>query len=231
MRLTYSFLKMKTYNPNLPLIYIHVPKTAGQSVQKIFLGWFPERIRFNYFSEATGDKPKKQNLKIGPDAPVIFGHFNRRRQFGIQDYYPEVEQFLTILRDPFEMHISRFFYTRNNSHEWRRGFTLHDDLYRHIVDGHLNMIEHFPAEMTLENFPQQLHSNFIHIGTVETLPQSLEIMAEKIGRPFSRQTIPHVNRTERSNRTLEGLPLQQLRKAFRDKWPLEHAVYDYANQL
>ncbi len=103
---------MRTFDAQKPLIFIHVPKTAGMAVRKIVQGWFPRRFYLHYHNEAKGKMPDLLPLasrKFTRKPPAIYGHFNKNRGFGIEDYYPEVTQFVTIIRDPFELAISNYF--------------------------------------------------------------------------------------------------------------------------
>jgi len=43
---------------------------------------------------------------------LVYGHFNRDHGFGVEQYYPEVNQFMTMLRDPFEAAISMYYFHR-----------------------------------------------------------------------------------------------------------------------
>lgn len=221
---------MRQFDPSQPLIFIHVPKTAGNSVRETVFSWFEGRSYRHYFDPANQTMPPRRDLaqlgaQHGP--PLIMGHFNKRRGFGIQDYYPQVSQFLTILRDPLEMHVSRFHYTRRV----RKTGAIHDDigdsdLDAHINTGHLNMLEHFPHDMTLDNYRELLSRDFIDIGCLDTLGPSLRRMAERLGRPAPTQPVP------RKNASSEQVQLTQAqRDVFRQRFPLEHAIYDHAKQM
>ena len=104
---------VKIYESSQPLIFIHIPKTAGVSVTEIFNGWYGDRLLLHYHDEVAEKMPAKYDLKSIHDAllPIcIYGHFNRKRGFGLEDYYPDINQFITILRDPFERAISGYFF-------------------------------------------------------------------------------------------------------------------------
>ena len=87
----------------------------------IVRGWFGERYHRHYFDEKTGALPEHPDT--GPGS-VVFGHFNRARGFGVEHHYPEVQQFVTVLRDPFEMAVSGYFYTRKMRAAWKDASNL-----------------------------------------------------------------------------------------------------------
>ncbi|WP_415918879.1 hypothetical protein [Tateyamaria sp. SN6-1] len=224
-------MQMRAYNPYQPLIFIHVPKTAGTSVRSLFAQLFPGRVHHHYCDESAGSLPPKRNLNAlcqNGLAPILFGHFNENRGFGIREYYPHVTQFVTILRDPFEMHLSRYFYTKRRQKDWQRTSDVGDTgLRQFIEEGHLNMMEHFPRDMTLTSFETDLAEQFVDVGCVETLSSSVSRITARLGATMDDMTVPMRNQSERELHQ----DLAPLRILFRERWPLEHAIYDYARRM
>jgi len=93
---------MLNYKFSKTLISIHIPKTGGTSFKDVLYTWFGKNLFFHYYNEREGIMPVKYELLPGI---CIHGHFNRKRNFGVQDYYPEATQFITILRDRLCMQI------------------------------------------------------------------------------------------------------------------------------
>lgn len=102
----------------MPLISIHIPKCAGSSFSNVLEKWLGQKFYKHYFNEESNKMPPKYVLRPGL---CIHGHFNKERKFGIKGCYSEVDQFVTILRNPFEIAISDYFYAKRNSEE---GFHL-----------------------------------------------------------------------------------------------------------
>ncbi|MCA0873479.1 sulfotransferase family protein [Seohaeicola saemankumensis] len=225
---------MQEYDPAKPLIYIHVPKTGGQSVRQIFQSWFHDRIRFHYFDAANGRLPDRIDLDSPENRqapPLIYGHFNSERGFGIEQYYPGVRQFVTILRDPFDMHVSRFFYARGRMRAGQKiGVKIEvDTVAKHLESSPLVMLEHFPRPTTTENYRDILEEFFVEVGIFEDLQTSLNRIAAQLDLPPPGE-LPHLNaRPERTAETLDVPP--DARARFRDRFPLEHAVYDHARAM
>jgi hypothetical protein len=139
---------LRAYDCNIPLIAIHIPKTAGSSVKEIFRAWFGDRLLFHYFNKRSSEMPPKYDLVAmhTKEQPiVIYGHFNRTRNFGIEHYYPKAEQFITILRDPFERVVSGYFYMRENRKDWiDQSRVPKDKLRDHILNTKGSMLHYFP---------------------------------------------------------------------------------------
>ncbi len=222
----YRYYFMRDYDRNQPLIAIHIPKSAGTSTRAVFKSWFGGGFREHYFDENKGRMPKRHDLARiqRPDRPVVvYGHFNRRRHFGVEDYYPEVTQFVTILRDPFELVMSSYFFTRKVGRTWKdRSRVPTAKLSEHILSATPNMLNHFPREVTMANYKELIEEYFIDIGTMETLHDSVHRIARKLGMPFEPKMLGHLNATERN----ESVPAS-LRDLFVEKNELEYAVYNY----
>lgn len=213
---------MQSFCADEPLIFIHVPKTAGSSVRAVVQNWFPDQFNTHYYNEAQGGLPKRLDLEATSPPPVIYGHFNRLRGFGVDDYYPQVRQFLTILRDPFDMHISRYLFTQKAAVNWKRRSDVEGvSLQEHLETGHLNMLEHFPRPVSFENYRDQIEEFFIDIGCMETLPSCLQRFATKLGRA-APQELPHLN----ASAPKPELP-QKAYAQFRARFPLEFEIYDW----
>lgn len=220
---------MKTYDPSCPLVFIHVPKTAGASVRRVFKNWFKERFVPHYFGEANGTLPQRSPLfdQHTPDSPVcVYGHFNQKRGFGVQDNYPDAQQFMTILRDPFEMAISGYYYMRNTGAGWKDASNFpQGDLDAYLKTMTPNMLGHFPRPVTTDTYKDIIDSCFVDIGFTEDLGPSLARMAATLGHPFDDAMLEHHNLAERDD---QNAAAQELRAQFQDRHPLEFAVYDYA---
>jgi len=207
---------MAVYDPALPLIAIHIPKAAGSSVQTIYRRWFGAGFLDHYFH--GGPPPPRRRLEAPPatDRPVVlYGHFNRLRGMGIEDRYPEVTQFVTILRDPFERAVSRHFYLRRRD---GRTADLRTDLLHQKPEW--SMLCHFPRGVTMDNYRQVLDTFFIEIGIVEQLEESLRRIAGKLGKDYEPRSVPLHNASPRD----EPVPYE-LAEEFAERHPLEYAVY------
>jgi len=224
---------MKSYDPHSPLIFIHVPKTAGSSVREVFKGWFGSGLIPHYFNEATASPPGRDPRFDchSFNAPVcVYGHFNRNRGFGVTDDYPDAMQFVTILRDPFEMAVSHYFYTLRASENWKdRSRVPKDNLANHLRNASPNMLNHFPCAVTYENVWEVIESYFVEVGVTERLAESLQLIASALGKTSSSPSqIPRVNATERDTGNID---LAELRIEYRERFPLEFAVYDHVRWL
>ncbi|MBB5352644.1 hypothetical protein HNR46_002892 [Haloferula luteola] len=206
-----------------------MPKAGGTSSRNIVRSWFEPNFHTHYINEMDGSLPAPVDLAQVhcPSQPaVIFGHFNRRRGAGIPDYYPEVRQFVTILRDPLALAISRYFYTRKNGKDWKQSpETLDLTINDYLRECRIDMLQHFPTDTSIDNYEEVIHEHFVHIGITEKLSCSMAVIARKLGKRPPRY-VPVKNRCSR-----EGTICEQAQKAFRERHELEFAVYDCAKRL
>ena len=217
---------MKPYNIQKPLIVIHIPKAAGRSSRTVFKDWYGDNLHLHYFDEVNGKMPDYIDIdKLhSPKKPlVLYGHFNKLRKFGIEDYYPGADQFVTILRDPYELLISHYFYSKKVGDTWQdKSRAPKTDLETYLNNTKPNMLNHFPREMNINNYKDICEQYFIEIGITEKLDESLHRIAKKLGVKYSNN-VPEINKTERTQKVPEGF-----RDQFIELHRLEYEVYNYA---
>ncbi|MCP4128260.1 MAG: sulfotransferase family protein [Gammaproteobacteria bacterium] len=209
---------MREYDPDLPLIAMHIPKTGGSSIKELYKQWFKTGFLPHY--KRRGKLPRKHNLsrKHSAETPVVvYGHFNKRREFGIEHYYPEAKQFVTILRNPFERAVSRYFFFKKMSEKQDE---LRDVLLHQIPEW--SMCCHFPRDVTMDNYKKMIETQFIEIGVMEHMEESIQRIAKKLNRQYEPESLKRRNVSKRDSR----VPYE-LEEEFIEKHPLEYAVYNY----
>ena len=219
---------MKPYDPKQALISLHIPKAGGTSLGEVLRQWYGSRFYQHYCDEKNNRMPPRLELRPGI---CIHGHFNARRRFGVADYYPAAGQFIAMLRDPFEIVVSRFFYEKKRAsllESFRGGkpLVLPDDVNQYLEqeivkhDYHPNMLDYMPAEMTRDNFTDIINANFVYAGIVEDFAFCLARLAERLGKALP--ALPQMNMSERYAAVDE-----RYRREFREAHPLEYAIYNY----
>jgi len=217
---------MIQYEPGKPLISLHIPKCAGQSFRRVLEQWYQSQFYIHYFQQYNA-LPPRHELKPGI---CIHGHFNRTKGFGVMDYYPEVNQFITILRDPLEAAISNYFFWKTKAREKQlkngiikagdeRDYGDIDDFFRKRPKS--GILDFMPYELTPANYQEILATKFVWIGLVDNLNAAIEVLARKLG--FAPVPLERINASPRDE---ELSPL--LRQAFIRANALEFKIYHYA---
>jgi sulfotransferase famil protein len=218
---------MKLYNREKPLISIHVPKCGGTSFRAVLQQWFGPNLYRHYVDERLNQMPCRHQLRAGI---CIHGHFNKKRNIGVMNYYPEADQFITILRDPFEMAVSRYFYAKGKgANRFRDGRPVgamrqrFPDVKAYLQNGRKKCYlgNFLPYEVTLDNYEEMFDKDFVYVGITEALQTSVDTLAKKLGvAPIA------VGRLNLSTRDEEVTA--EIREEFVAHHPLEYAIYNYA---
>ncbi|MBX3417184.1 MAG: sulfotransferase family 2 domain-containing protein [Pirellulaceae bacterium] len=225
---------MKTYNPEEPIIYTHIPKCAGTSVVRLLKEWFgPAYHKLNQDETQDILLPKVEALDANgnwlPNVKCIHGHFNHGRGYGLPYYYPEITQYFTILRDPFDLIVSMYFFAKGRSKEgkfWFRGeqvdFSKQFPSVSEYVRGYPYWLyHHLPQNVSLINYQQVLSERFVYMGIFEDMEQTLRNLAKILGKP--ERDLPHMNVSNYDEKVPESL-----RDQFYSDYPLLKKVYDFA---
>lgn len=177
---------MKAYDPEQPLISLHVPKCAGQSFRGLLRHWYGDRLLFHYFHRQNAPPPRY----ILQPRTCVHGHFNCKKGLGVDAYYPGAVQFITILRDPLEIALSNYFYWKRKARQLQieRGTLRQGDEhdYRDIDDflrkrSRSHLLNFLPAALTRDNYREFLEARFVWIGLVENLDETVPVLAGRLG--------------------------------------------------
>ena len=218
---------MKQYDKEKPIISLHIPKCGGSSLNVVLQRWFKRKLYRHYFNERKNQMPKRHNLKSiifrqrFKTGICIHGHFNNERNFGVFDYYPEVDQFFAFLREPFEIRVSLYFYAkRQELKAWSKFKDINDYLLRGGI-ANPYLLNYMPYEVTMTNYREIIEKHFVYLGVIENMQTSVNVLAEKLG--FFTTKVKHLNVAKRD----EDISAD-LREEFKRTHPLEYAVYEYA---
>lgn len=224
---------MKEYEKEYPLISIHIPKAGGTSFLSVLAAWFGKKLYTHYFDAKQGKLPKKRNLRYGllkrkfKKGICIHGHFNKKRGFGVSEYYPEARQFITILRNPLELALSHYFYLKEFGNFMFRKGTDSDitNRYKNVDDylenHHSYILQHFPFDLSIDNYEEILDKYFVYIGILEDFQVSTNMLAKKLG-------FPEVKVSWRNAARRDEDVSEMVINDFIGRHRLEFAIYEFA---
>jgi hypothetical protein len=226
----------QAYDPARPLFSLHVPKTAGTSFRNDLEAWFgPERMAFHYRGD-QGEPPPRAALAPGL---CVHGHFNRLRGIGVRQYYPAADQFIVLLRDPFDRFVSTWRYLH---FQVRSGVLAPDFADRPDLETWLDRRRRaaetgedpfsFLAQLADAADPARpaavFGPQYLAVGVSERYAQSVELFAAILGRdPPTR--ITRLNGAGEPHRAGDPtIERPDLRQTYVDAFRLEYAVYEAA---
>ena len=215
---------MKEYDKSKPLILIHIPKTAGVTVKEIYKKWYGDNLLFHYSNGITmPEKYELSSLHTAENPTFVYGHFNGAKKFGIEDYYPEVDQFITVLREPFEIAVSGFFYVKKTNPEWRERLNLHEgELEEFIQSWQLGLFDYFPCEITEDNYKKVIEEKFVEVGITKYLDESMIRISKKLKQNYDSGSLQRLNVAKRDQEVSASI-----KEEFIKKHSLEYKVYNY----
>jgi hypothetical protein len=223
-----------SYDPGRPLFSLHVPKTAGTSFRNDLEAWFGRENMAYHYRGDQGEAPERARLRPGL---CVHGHFNRLRGIGVRQYYPEADQFIVLLRDPFDRFVSnwRYLHFQVRSGVSVPAFADRPDLATWLDRRRLALAEtgedpfSFLAQLADPVDPAAPEAAFgpqyLAVGVTERYAQSVELIAAVLGKPPPSEE-RRLNLASEPHR--EGDPDEErpeLREAYARAFPLEHAVY------
>jgi hypothetical protein len=227
---------MLEYNPENPLVFIHLFKTAGSSLRNIFMmKWFIERFVEHKDGEVRKDSLYVKGLTCCSDYisklkseglynPIFFGHFD---ETGIYKFPEECNQFMTILRNPFDIQVSAYFFIKQEKLETEHNCVEDFILKSSFAHRFSNVFT--KEKMTSENYKEIIQKYFIAIGSLKNYEKSLKIFSEVLGVKYTPDLLDiKINETKKSS---DYYIPNHLREEHRKLFPLEYEIYDYVNDL
>lgn len=230
-------LRAQRYDPARPLFSLHVPKTAGTSFRNDLEAWFGrDRLHFHYRGD-QGEAPTKAQLRPGL---CVHGHFNRLRGIGVRQYYPEADQFIVVLREPYDRFVStwRYLHFQIRSGVAVPAFADRPDLAAWL-DSRRRELEatgedpfSFLAQLADPVDPAAPAAAFgpqyLAVGVSERYVETVELFAAVLGRtpPAAETRLNLASEPHRAGDPAEAGP--DLRAAYERAFPLEYKVYEAA---
>lgn len=223
----------RVYDPAAPLIFTHIPKCAGTSFIRVLRFWFREAYCHLIQDETKDIKLPKVTVfnedgSFRQDIKCIHGHFNHQRGYGLPDHYPEVKQYITIMRDPFDIVVSMYFFFKGKSIRgefFNRGeqidvrdrFPTVEHYVRNYPDW---LYDHFPQNICLNNYQEQIRKRFIYIGLFEDMQTSIDVLAAIFGKNSMEMPKKNVSNYD------EPVP-ERLRDRFYRDFPLLLKIHQF----
>ncbi|MBW8011346.1 MAG: sulfotransferase family protein [Chloroflexi bacterium] len=172
--------KDSTIPQDQTVIFLHIPKTAGITLNRIIDRQFNKEEIFHIHGDElilqeAGDTLKDVEIEIRNNLKLIRGHF----QYGLHKHISQTASYFTLLRDPIERVISQYYYVKRD-----RDHLLHDK----VENGKMGLDEYIESGITPEvnNGQTRLISGEDHLYAYgKCTPELLDLAKKNIQSHFS----------------------------------------------
>jgi hypothetical protein len=208
-------------------IFVHIPKTGGSSIEKVFVS---KGVPFTPFYYQYSYKKRKYHFKINEQH--AFPH-EMRRCYGTTSW-SEYFKFI-IVRNPWERFLSYYFHMINQNLRGNVETTepLADISFNGFVnmffDKNKNPIKKEKHRAMIEPCMSWITDDIDYIMRLESIDLEFNIVCDKIGIP--RQKPPHIGKTNHKHYT--EYYDDETRQIVADKFAkdIDYFGYEYGEQV
>lgn len=228
------------------LIFLHILKTAGTTLNIILENYYPPERTFATFPNRRHPEGSLEGFRALSAAEkanidLLTGHMG----FGLHRDLPRPAVYITILRDPVERVVSRYYHEKRDplSHahdmiqkgmglaEYAQYYAEHarmDNLQTRMIAGNWELRGHGPCTTDmLETAKQNLRNHFAIVGLTERFDETYLLLT----RHFGWSPISYLRHNVAGNRP----PLKKIhpedRQALESYNQFDGELYKYAQQL
>jgi len=209
---------MNIYNSLTPLIFLHIPKTAGTSIRDIFIEWYGNDNIIQCYNKDTIKVQQYKALRALKPNTVLYGHFSNASRC-----IPEIQQIVTILRNPFSRAVSEYFHRKRHK-------TIKDNndtLTKYILNTkHSTLIDRVSFKIDSTNYKEIINKKFLYIGLTEYIEDSLLQLSKILDKQYTLNSLPKLNVAPSYDEEIPSF----LEEQFNEKYRLEVDIYNYVLQ-
>jgi Sulfotransferase family len=220
------------------LIFLHIPKSAGTTVNRLIEGEYP---LFQIFSvDPFFSRWSRRHLwSLPPERLKRFRIFKGHMPFGLHKILPQPVTYFAVFRDPIDRVISAFYFMRNyplNPNYWRfrrLDWQLDDFVCNSPRDNvQTKMVAGAPYEepCTTEIFEEAKHNlrqHFSVVGLAERFEESLALMKLRYGWKLESYSSFNITRRRPSKQELPQTTLDLIA----EKNSFDIALYQLASEI
>lgn len=228
-----------TLHDHKSLIFLHIPKAAGTTLNRVIERQYPERATFsidggNVYESIEEFKSLSNEQRDG--FLCLKGHM----PFGLHLYMAQPCAYITLLRDPVDRMISHYYYVLRTPNHYlyeqvvSREMTLEDyvgsDISTELQNGQTKLLagdEKNPPRNMLRIAKRNLREHFMVVGLTERFDESLVLMKKRLCWDDIRYRPRNVTRSRPSR---NGVPLSTVR-LIEERNQKDLELYAFARQL
>lgn len=167
------------------VIFLHIPKAAGSTLNKILDKQYPANATFQIHGGAI-ERSISSFKRMSQEEKVKLQCLRGHQPFGLHEWLPQPSTYITLLRDPVERLISHYYYVMRREphflHDDAEGMSLEEyagsDLSPELSNQQTRMLAGGVEELELA---KRNLEHFTVAGTVERFDASVALMKERLG--------------------------------------------------
>lgn len=220
------------------VIFIHIPKTAGTSINTLLSYQYGHRGNFWHTTQESWEIAKArfiEHIRVHPDdCNLVRGHI----PYGWDSIAPRNYKYITFLRDPLERSVSQYNFAINHGRGiWFDELSAFDGLEDYLCN--VNLIGHdnyqlrylsgigprkAVARIHLEQTCGRIKDEQIVVGCLSHMQESIILMSAILGW---KKPIFNLRYNLGGQRSRVDIP-KSVEAKFRDLNALDYELYDYA---
>ncbi|WP_063860270.1 MULTISPECIES: sulfotransferase family 2 domain-containing protein [unclassified Paenibacillus] len=207
-------------------IFMHIPKTGGTTLNKIFGEQFNINEIFDHDTyQGKIMKCGQLNQEVQKQIKAVAGHY----LYGIHQYFPKHFQYFTMLRDPVDRVISLYYFLQTYpGFERVRSMMLEEFVMKEAEAYNFQtvMTSGIPHHPDLKK-AKEILKTFTVVGTTEMFNETLFLLKKEYGWENIHYTKQNITKKRLSKEEVPA-PVINLIKKYNE---LDLELYDYAKQL
>lgn len=224
-------MKSQNYNPKKPIVVANVCPEANELLRPVLDQWFGESHRGLEIDEASDPSElirtvTRGNGKWKKSVKCVSAVFDQRVSMGVPDCLPAKHQLVLFVGDPFTLAVAEYGRQLRQPNFWHRGQRVEFSKRFPTLDSYLErypdwLYGRLPQNLTLANISQKLGDEFLFVGVLESLQESVNQLANIVGKPAVE-----LNGDWNAGGTAAGSETQ--RQKFYAQYPRPKSIYDFA---
>ena len=216
----FELLKIKSWSSDRRVIFHHIHKTAGTSLEGLLAKWFLLQRDYDLVKEINSRPLFNINCRSG--------HYGYKKT-KLSSSYPcclDDDSFFvfTFLRNPLERTISHYHHWQKAGFEGLQEISLEDFLLQKSNYDWVNSISNNWMARVLDVNESDYKKNldkYAFIGIFEDLKESIEILSKLLDKPIYQ--MPHKRKSEKKELKVS----KEIKEIFINNNKLDYAIYEY----
>ena len=224
-------MKSQQYNPKAPVVVANVCPRAHELLKPVLDQWFGDAHHEIVIDEASDAAElvrgvTRGNGKWKKSVKCVSAVFDQRVSMGAPECIPADHQLVTFIGDPFTLAVDEYQRQLQQPNFWHRGQRVEFSQHFPTLDSFLEkypdwLYGRLPQNLTLANLAQKLGREFLFVGVLDSLQESVDQLAQIIDQPT-------VELTAAWNVGETAVGSESQRQKFYAQYPRPKAIYDFA---